>query len=495
MSAAARAGLGLTPADVFQYQTVEELALVAGRANPVPAEAPPAEGEVPLTPIQSWFLERPAERPAHFNQAVAIGLPRKVDVDALAEATRRTFEAHGALRLRFERTDEGWRQFHAESLGTFEIERVRGASDAELHAAIAAMHAGLDLSAGPLVRAALFDRGERAGPLLVFVVHHLIVDGVSWRILLDDLSHAYRFPDLPVLQGGVSFRAWSEALVAARPLVEAERDYWRAVVAEARTAMPGAPEPAPTRYGDVETITRRLPVAETERLTREIPRATEFDPHTLLLTSAATALAETTGAPPPTLAVETHGRDARDLEILYDASRTVGWFTALHPFTPEWPEDAAPIERVRHVRSALEAVPAEGLGYGLLRYSEGGEALAVRPAVGFNYLGQLDAGRGNDQGLSREPVPGPRAAAGNERPHRLDLNAWISGGEVTMEWEFVATDLAPDLIERVADEAVQALKALVAACLEGGDAPVPGHDLEASELAAVLAQVRFGNEE
>ncbi|HLL47246.1 MAG TPA: condensation domain-containing protein, partial [Longimicrobiaceae bacterium] len=203
VSRAAAAGVRIAPWQVFQHQTLAGLAAVADTAAVVRAEQGEVTGEVPLTPVQRWFFDLALPEPHHWNQALLLEVARPVGPGVLERAVGELLRHHDALRLRFTRDGGGWRQETAAVDGAVPFERVElsGATDAERAAEIerlsARAQASLDLEAGPLLRAVHFDLGaDRPGRLLL-VVHHLAVDGVSWRILAEDLERACAGVALP----------------------------------------------------------------------------------------------------------------------------------------------------------------------------------------------------------------------------------------------------------------------------------------------------------
>ncbi|MCP4663254.1 MAG: amino acid adenylation domain-containing protein, partial [bacterium] len=194
---ARRAGVGITPRQLFQHQTIAELAANAVAGVEVAAEQGPVSGPVPLTPIQRWFFEQEVEQPWHWNQAVLLGVAQRLDGAILAGALERLLAHHDALRLRFARDASGWRQEMALPGDSVPLLRVDLSAlvEAEGRDAVAAAatraQASLDLERGPLLRAVYFELGSGTTGLLLWVIHHLAVDAVSWRVLLEDLETAY----------------------------------------------------------------------------------------------------------------------------------------------------------------------------------------------------------------------------------------------------------------------------------------------------------------
>ena len=197
VSKANQAGLRLTPRDIFQHQTVAELAAAVGAAPAIEAEQGLVTGPVLLTPIQNWFFEQDFLDPHHFNQALLLEVKQKFDPHVLRQAIEHLVSHHDALRLRFVQRDSRWEQTGTDPdaavpfrlLDLSDLEGVKQQS--ALEGTAADLQKSLHLSDGPLLQVALFDLGPNRSQRLFLVIHHLVVDGVSWRILLEDLQTAY----------------------------------------------------------------------------------------------------------------------------------------------------------------------------------------------------------------------------------------------------------------------------------------------------------------
>jgi non-ribosomal peptide synthase protein (TIGR01720 family) len=339
---------------------------------------------------------------------------------------------------------------------------VRGADDLETAVAEESERVLglLDPAAGAMVRAVWFDAGpDRAGRLLL-VVHHLAVDGVSWRILVPDLRAAWeavtagRTPQLPPV--GTSFRRWSALLgeEARRPARVAEADLWHRMLAIPRTALGARPlDPARDTAVTTRSLRLTLPPEATGPLLTTVPSAFGTGTHGLLLTGLALALAGRQGSPHVLVDVEGHGREEPAAGL--DLSRTVGWFTSLYPvhvdldgldLTDALAAGPAAEHAARRVDQRLRQLPDHGLGFGLLRYLNPGTArdLAEHPApdVGFNYLGRFSAPTGTaDWGFAPESAAvGSGTDPGLSAAHALDLNAVVhdshDGPRLIADWSW-----------------------------------------------------------
>ncbi len=480
---ASAARLGFTTQDLFRHQTIAELATAARTADTAAGDRTPVTGPAPLTPIQRWFFDQGFADPHHWNQAVLLEVRPGADPVLLERTLRHLVEHHDALRLRFERRAGGWRQFHAEDAGVgfTVVDRSRIAAGAAHRAALAArVQSSLDLTRGPLLRAVYFAAGEGRPGRLLLVVHHLVVDGVSWRILLADFqileSQLRRGEPVLLPPKTTSYRAWGEKLLAAArsPDLGAERDVWLQ-----RPAGPARlPADLPGGRGTVATagtVTVGLSREETRALVREAAPGHRAGVEELLLAALVETLGRWCAAEEVWLDLESHGREPQAVDGA-DLSRTVGWFTTLCPVLFAYRESRTPVELLRSVKERLRSVPSRGIGYGLLQYvGEGSEAgdgaeaaaeLAALPRreVLFNYLGRIDVGSGRLDGLLRlvdEPV-GPLRAAAGSRTHLLELNASIVAGELRLDWGYSDTRHHRATIERRAGELLAALRQLIA---------------------------------
>ncbi|WP_141588881.1 non-ribosomal peptide synthetase/type I polyketide synthase [Myxococcus sp. AB056] len=507
VSRAKALGLELEPAMLFERQTLVELAAAAGTAKAGTAEQGLVEGPVPLTPMQRIFFDEWAlPQPHHYNLAAVLEVRRPVDAALLEEALRALVSHHDALRLRFTRAPEGWRQSIAGVPERVPVRRVDLSSvlEAEQGAALesvgAEVHQSLDLGEGLLLRAALFERGAGRTSRLLLVVHHLAVDGVSLRPLLEDLETAYsnleRGAPVSLPPKTTSFKAWAERLLSHARTDEVARELplWKASsdVPSLPVDLPGGDDTA----GSEALVTVTLGVDETKALVGEVPLAYRARVDEVLLTAVARAVSRWTGSRDVRLELEGHGREALFGDV--DLSRTVGWFTSTFPLEVELPETGSPGDALRTLRDARRRLPVNGMGYGLLRYLREDTAQTLRAApraeVGFNYLGQLDAAaRGAERFALTEEPSGAWHGAGGRRPHRLEVNAVVSEGRLKVAWAYSTRVHQRATIEAVADDFLSSLRELMesrstpdAARRSPGDFPLAR--LSSSSLDRLLRQ-------
>jgi non-ribosomal peptide synthase protein (TIGR01720 family) len=478
-----QAGLKLTPKQLFQHQTIAELAEVAGTGEANQAEQGLVTGEVLLTPIQRWFFEQELPQPHHWNQAMLLEVPPTLDMALLSQLVQQLLIHHDALRLRFVFSESGWQQVNALPDQVVPCTRVdlSALPEAEqrpaLEAAAAELQASLNLSEGPLVRVALFDLGPNQPSRLLFVIHHLVVDGVSWRILLEDLQTGYQQLShgeaMKLPPKTTSFQGWAQRLseYAQSTVLEQELHYW---LAQSRFWV--APLPMDYPQGkDANTVASARNVAvslsslETRALLQEVPQAYNTQINDVLLTALAQVFAQWLGTRYVLVDIEGHGRE----EILpgVDLSRTVGWFTTLFPVLLELRQTDPPGSVLKSVKELLRRIPNRGIGYGLLRYIKGDaeiiEKLRSLPQaeLSFNYLGQFDQVLSPDSMFQiAKESSGPEHSHLGSRHHLLEVNALVTGGQLQVDWTYSSNLHQPATIESLAQGFLTALRSLIAHC-------------------------------
>ncbi|MCA9715211.1 MAG: amino acid adenylation domain-containing protein [Myxococcales bacterium] len=500
-------GLSLRSGQLFEHQTVAELAAasVVERAS---AEQTRVRGPAPLTAIQRWFFEQVDRAPSllhRFDQTVALEAPAELDPILVQLALNYLQAHHDALRLRFTRGPDGaWAQECLEAVDDVEvvIEEVSDAAaldEAERAAAIERVAIGLrsslDVSRGPLVKAAIVYFASDAPCRLLLTVHHLVVDAVSWQLLLPDLLAVYRQlaagepVSLPAKT--TSFKRWAERVHEYARAADLSRE--RAIT----TAPPPRPLPLDHPDGDNtrESAAERrltLSVEETRRLLTDALAPYSLGVHELLLAAIARVVARWGDRRAVWIDLEGHGRE--DLLEDVELSRTVGWFTSLYPARIELPADDDVEGALLGVKEQLRAIPRRGVGYGLLRYlNPDGAALRwPAPAISFNYLGTLRRELDPRFAVAREGV-GPMILARGPRPHTLELNGLVRDGALELGVTYSRALHDDATIARLADELAAELRRLIQHCASSRGAWSPSDfplaALTRAELAALGRRV------
>jgi amino acid adenylation domain-containing protein/non-ribosomal peptide synthase protein (TIGR01720 family) len=515
-------GLTLTPVQLFQHQTIARLAPHAGQgaASAEPDDSAAAGGSVPLLPVQRWFLEQHPAGAHHFNQSQLLAVPARLAPGLLTAAARLVAERHDALRLRFGREHGGgWQQLlpgpgaaaaphdggaagvHQVSLAALPLRRWQAA----LGAAIADVQASLDLAAGPLLRVAVFMLPGGQSHRLLIAIHHLVVDGVSWRVLLEELQSACRQletgqqPRLPART--TSFRRWAARLAehARSPAVRDELAFWSTIGERPAVALPVDFPGGSNCYSLAADLGVSLGEGATRALLRDVPAVYGTRIDEVLLTALVLAFGRWTGSPRLLLHLEGHGREALFPEL--DTSRTVGWLTCLMPVVLEAPADAGLGAALKAVKEQLRALPHHGIGFGLLRYASGDPEIERRlaglpaPAVSFTYLGQLDQvfPERSLMALAVEACPAAEGA-GLVRPHLLEIDTRVAEERLQATFRYSRGLYRPETVATLAQQYLDELSRLIAHCQAPGagdftPSDFPGARVTQEELDRILSQL------
>jgi amino acid adenylation domain-containing protein/non-ribosomal peptide synthase protein (TIGR01720 family) len=473
ISRARQAGLQISPGHFTRHPTIEQLAL-ATEADSTPGDA--VSGPVPLGPIQRWFFDTGLAVPDHWNQSSLFSLDGALDPVALERALQACVQHHDMLRARFAYRDGVWSQ-RVDPTASVALEVADEGADAD--EVVAACQQSLDLEAGPVVRAVLITRPPAEPDLLFLAVHHLVIDVVSWGILVDDLERAYlqasTGQDIELPPRSTSYRDWVSYLASDQG-VEGEPG--------ARAAGLVSPsEGVSVAWGterSQQTVTVELEADVTELLLREANDAFRTRPAELMVAALAAAL-ETRSDGPVRLALEGHGRPPGLSGI--DLSRTIGWFTAQYPITvPSGGGDDARL--ITSTKETMRQVPNGGVGYGALRYLHGHPAVVGQPDPEylFNYVGR---DTGGDVGLFRRVswCDDSSRHPSNERAHRIEIVAAVGDGRLAVEWRFSSLCDDRHSVEGLARTHLERLRDLVSLCMAEGtggftpsDFPVAGLD-------------------
>ncbi|HBO1234816.1 TPA: non-ribosomal peptide synthase/polyketide synthase [Pseudomonas aeruginosa] len=481
VSRARQAGLQLSPRDLFQHQNIRSLALAA-KAGAATAEQGPASGEVALAPVQRWFFERAIPNRQHWNQSLLLQARQPLDGDRLGRALERLQAQHDALRLRFREERGAWHQAYAEQAGEPLWRRQAGSEEALLALCEEAQRS-LDLEQGPLLRALLMDMADGSQRLLL-VIHHLAVDGVSWRILLEDLQRLYADLDADLGPRSSSYQTWSRHLHEQAGARLDELDYWQAQLHDAPHALPCENPHGALENRHERKLVLTLDAERTRQLLQEAPAAYRTQVNDLLLTALARATCRWSGDASVLVQLEGHGRE--DLGEAIDLSRTVGWFTSLFPLRLTPAADLG--ESLKAIKEQLRGVPDKGVGYGLLRYLAGEEAAArlaalPQPRITFNYLGRFDRQFDGAALL----VPATESAGAAQDPcaplaNWLSIEGQVYGGELSLHWSFSREMFAEATVQRLVDDYARELHALIEHCCQEGNVGATPSDFPLATL-------------
>ena len=523
VSRAQAAGIQLTYRQIFEAQTIAALAQTVAAAAPKPHAAPAAAelvtGTVPLTPIQRRFFAQPHHNLHHVNQSVLLPTDQPLDTELLAEALTHLVQQHDALRLRFTPVAVGsqtlWTQRYVDltddlvaqiraSVHLVDLSTFAPAEQAErLLETNRTLQASLDITTGPLWQVAQVRYGADQPEQLLLIVHHLLVDWVSWPLLIGDLWTIYgqllaqRPIQLPSKSS--SFQAWSNWLqgYAQSASLLAEVDYWLKIADQPIASLP-VDYPANSgqeTMATVKTVTCALSAAETQQLLHEVPALYHTRINDLLLAALAQSVTawqsrrQPTPSETPTmlLDLEHHGREALDETL--DLSRTVGWFTAIFPVALRVAQ-TEPEALIKSIKEQLRQLPHNGIGYGILRYLNPETAMLLaqlpKAEITFNYGGRFQESQATSLGGDQD--------AGERLAYRLRVDGGVIDNQLRFGWSYSEKLYRDETVEALAEGFIAALQALLAHCRTadaGGYTPsdFPDLQLDQSALDRLFAQI------
>lgn len=508
-------GLRITPKQVFQHQTIAELAAVVEKVDlqTIVAEQAVVTGTLPLTPIQHWFFEQELLEPHHWNQSVLLKVRQAIDPSLLKQAIQHLLTHHDALRLRFvHHSSEGWQQQIVRPdvevpFSCVDLSELPAAEQSiAIEQAATRLQASLNLGEGPIVRVALFYLGAHQSSRLLIVIHHLAVDGVSWRVLLEDLQTAYQQlsdqQSVKLPPKTTSFKHWAEQLVqyAQSENLKQEQSFWLTQLQKSIARLPVDFLGGSNTVAQARTVTVTLTQADTQALLQDVPAAYSTQINDVLLTALVQAFADWTGKASLLVELEGHGRE--DILDDVDISRTVGWFTAVFPVLLELNGTSDRGQALKTVKEQLRQIPNRGIGYGLLRYLNSGEIAASlrnlpQAEVSFNYLGQFDQSFAESSlfELAKEPS-GSCHSLQDSRSHLFEIDGMITDGQLQMVWTYSEALHRRTTVEHLAQSFIEKLQSLIHHCQSadaGGYTPsdFPLVQLSQDELDAVFASVGF----
>lgn len=437
ISRAHQSGIKLTAKQHFEHPTISALARVAVDISNIRTPQESATGPVPLTPAQHWFYAKQVKDVHHFNQSILLEV-QDLDPQVLERALNELVQHHDALRLVLVEDAGVWQQAYFDQPPLITVSTSTPSTEDERLATATELQQSFNLKQPPLLRAHLFQPSASGPAHLLLIAHHLIVDGVSWRILLEDLHTACR-----QLQGGDSVRLplktssigeWTRMLSDLSATEFEGLAYWTSRQNETAAYFDGVP---PGTVASARTHVMELDAQQTDVLLHHAPRALSADIHEILLTALLMTFRNWTGTNNLLVDMEGHGRETYSSTL--DLSRTVGWFTALYPVLLQMPEAATPEVILGAIQAQLRAIPHHGASYGIARYLRQEPTLqrdAAAPVL-FNYMGQIDRLLPSDSGW--KPVlrsNGPERSLQAKRLHLFELEGIVLDGCFRLSWTY-----------------------------------------------------------
>lgn len=511
-SQANQTGIQIKPGQVMEYQTIAELAAIADTTPIVRAVQGLVTGSMPLTPGQKRFFDQDFQEPSQWCESIVLEVPREVEASLLEKAIRHLLTHHDALRMCFTRNGKAWQPSIADTDGNrmFSLINHHAARDEERESLILStlseLEASLDILNGPMFRCSLIDFEPGAERYVVLVIHDLVVDEVSWRILLAHLDMLYQQlsrgqpPRLPLKTS--SLVDWSIQLTGliGSHILQHELPMWLAMHNDQMARLPvDTPDDGQDhRAPSLDSLTISLSIEDTHALMVDVPKAYRTLITDVLLTALAQVFTEWKGLPAIQVDIEGHGREPIFKDI--DLSMTVGSFSVIYPVLLHPRITSVAGDTLISVKEMLRQIPQGGIGYELLRVlrsEDDPKGLQELPEseVIFQYVGQLDTMLPGDSFFKfGEEFPIIRRTLRGHRGYKLEISSGIFENRLHVDWMYDQNSYHRETIESLAGGYMDSLKQLIEYCTStsaGRYSPsdFPEAGLSQQELDELLSEI------
>ncbi|WP_186314395.1 non-ribosomal peptide synthetase [Bacillus pumilus] len=489
-----QAGWKLDMKLLFQYPTIAELRPYIEEADQLTVDQSPVEGEVIFTPIQRWFFERNFTSQHHWNQSIMLQAPNGLDETIVQKVLEQLMIHHDALRMVYPLEEGRLIQRHRkieENLVAVDVVEVQGElweQIQQVEKLANEVQASISLAEGPLVKPAIFrtDQGDH----LLLAVHHLVIDGVSWRIFLEDFMALYeqskRGEILTLPEKTHSFQEYAQKLTeyAMSDELLSERAYWKKVLAHSVTPLQKDHVTEDQRMLHTQTIRFTLSEEETRSLLTDVHEAYQTDINDILLTALGLSMKEWTGEDRHFIHLEGHGRE--DILPAVNVSRTIGWFTSMYPVLLDMSHADDLSYQIKYLKEELRHIPNKGIGYGILKYltpdkMKDAISFDLAPDISFNYLGQFDEQITGE--LSRSTWDsGKSLSPESEKPHALDIVGFVEQAKLHVTISYHQLEFEERTMEQFKDLLEKNVKTLISHCVSQEETQMTPSDVGDEEL-------------
>ncbi|UUF16685.1 MULTISPECIES: non-ribosomal peptide synthetase [Flavobacterium] len=464
-------GIHFQVKDVFNYQTIAEIVLHLKSADTAIKETGLLEGEVPLHPIQKLFFKRGYEAVNHSNQSVLLKVSKTITNETLVFALSELVKHHDVLRMNYYQNEGSIYplQKYESYIPKLHIEQVDSLKD--IPETGTKYQADLDIFKGDLARFVLFETSEEEKENRLFIaIHHLAVDGVSWRILTEDLINLIENHSsgskLSLPEKATSYRQWVEQLnsYASTANLESEYIYWKEALSNYSPLPVDTSYDKQITYNETENIRISLEPALTHLLVHEMHTMYGTEINDILISALTIALSEWIDAPKVVIALEGHGREELFEDV--DINRTTGWFTSVYPVCLDLREVDDIGILIADTKDMLRGVPNKGIGYNVLQFESKSEKIKSDLSIfyedlTFNYLGSftnvLDAKKESKVDLASEST-GLNVAKQNANPHKISIDSIIIDGSLQVDWNYDAKRYKKETVQKLANAYITALE-------------------------------------
>lgn len=482
ISSAKEAGIIITPKQVFQNPTIRELAKISIENKQYYEQQGIITGEAELTPIQKWFFENHKINPNRFNSSMFIEVSKDLTVESVHFITKKLTEQHDCLRLEIIKNENTYKQLFISELkelpiSTIDLSNYKGKKlVVRINEEVEKIQAGFNINYAPLFRIVYFDLGKKENPHLLFVFHHLILDGVSWRFLIADFFKLFNQKNtgnnLYLGSKTTSYKRWSEQLISLTNNfnLDLKSNYWKKLISyKSSVNIPIDFPNGENTYGTTDNITFSISEEQTARLIKDIPKFYKISLMEILLYVLVKTLSSWVKSNEIMVELEGHGRE--DIIEGVDLSRTVGWFTTIFPVVLRI-EEKELFSDLKSIQDSIQEIPNRGLDYGLIKYltNDLNKKEIVNkishPEINFNFLGQFD----NNDSDVEVPIKISPYSVGNEqepsevKSTKLHIVGIINGAELHIRWLYSKNLFKSSTIKKLAKKYITEINKIIDGC-------------------------------
>ena len=476
--------------DLFENPTIKELSQCTTK-NELIIDQNDVVGNAPLTPIQKWFFEMNFEEENYWNQSIMIFKKEGFSEEVLNKAFTSIITHHDALRMTYTNKNGIVEQFNRhvdEELFDLSIYDYRNNKDIDkekIQEICVEIQESINLEKGPLVKLGLFKTEN--GDHLLIAVHHLVIDGISWRILFEDLAAAYKMAEegkeIVLSAKTTSFKTWAEEQkrYAGSYDIKKELKYWEGIEDKDIKSLPKDKESEGSVIGDVRKVSVQLNEEETENLLKNVNRAYNTEINDILLTALGLTIKQWTGYEDILINLESHGRE----EIIknVDITRTIGWFTSQYPVVIN--TDSEDISMVlKNTKDSLRRIPHKGIGYGIIKYLYDGEInFKLKPEISFNYLGQFDEDINNEIFSMSNLDAGSLVSLKNKNLYSLDFLAILINKKLNLNISYSSKEYNQETINELINNYKNNLIRIIEHCLNKENCEITASDITKEQIS------------
>ncbi|NIM15005.1 MAG: amino acid adenylation domain-containing protein [Candidatus Aminicenantes bacterium] len=494
-----KAGYRVEMRNIFRYPSIAELAALVKKEERVPDQST-VTGTIPLTPIQQAFFQEQKIDRHHYNHAVMLYAEEGFDEEAVRTVFKKIQEHHDALRMTYKeekgkiiQTNHGLE--YPFSLEVYEWQNRENVEDV-MQETVNRIQASIRPGKGPLMKLVLFHLND--GDRLLIIIHHLVIDGISWRILFEDIETLYqqykKGENLELPPKSDSFKLWSEKLSGYADKEEflREKHWWEKLESTDVPVIEKDFHQADNYMKDAQHLWLRLDEEETKNLLTKANEPFGTEINDILLTALGLAVKKTWGINRVLIALESHGR--QEIVKNVDVSRTIGWFSSVYPVLLNLSYDTDLSRQVKEIKENLRQVPNKGIGYGILRYltsqeHKAGLEFKLNPQIGFNYMGQFDAD------VEQHTFKTSRESVGNvlgphiKRDYEIDISGMIANGCLFMSIIYNKTQYREVTLRGFLEHYKAELRCIISYCCQDRGRELTPTDLTFNELSIAEIEV------